>query len=209
MGVDLWITLEPVAELPEITVDALLDRYAVLLLDAYGVLVTSAGAVPGAAAFIARLNRAGKPYYVVTNDASRLAATSARRYQGFGLALDEPRFITSGQLLGPFFAREGLTGAACVVLGTADSVAYVERAGGRLVAADAPFDAGREVHLVCANPDLIYPSGIGFGIASDSVALVLEAALFGLDAVLVGTRISAAAGSVPAEVRPTYRLRAL
>jgi HAD superfamily hydrolase (TIGR01459 family) len=190
---------------PEITVDALIERYAVLLLDAYGVLVTSAGALPGAAALVDRLNDARKPYYVLTNDASRLPVTSARRYQRFGLAIDEPRFITSGQLLAPYFAQAGLTGAACVVLGTADSVAYVERAGGRVVMPEQSFDAvvicdesgfpfletvdavlsglfrafdaGHEVRLVCANPDLVYPSGVGFGIASGSVALVLEAAL--------------------------------
>ena len=176
-----------------------------LLLDAYGVLVNSAGALPGAADFIALLNRRAKPYYIVTNDASKLPATAARRYQGYGLPIDEARLITSGQLLGDHFAREGLTGARCVVLGPADSVTYVERAGGRpvppgeefdvLVVADESgfafletvdavlsalfraFDAGRRVHLVCPNPDLVYPSARGFGIASGSVAGMLEAAL--------------------------------
>jgi HAD superfamily hydrolase (TIGR01450 family) len=190
---------------PEITVDQLIERYAVLLLDAYGVLVSSAGALPGAADFIAGLNRRGTPYFILTNDASKLPATSARRYRGFGLAIDEARFITSGQLLEDHFAREGLTGARCVVLGPRDSVEYVERAGGRpvspatefdvLVVADESgfpfletvdgvlsalfraFDAGRTVHLVCPNPDLVYPSGNGFGIASGSVAGMLEAVL--------------------------------
>jgi HAD superfamily hydrolase (TIGR01450 family) len=191
--------------IPEISVDELLDRYAVLLLDAYGVLVTSGGPLPGAPRFIDRLNATSKPYYIVTNDASRLPETAARRYQGFGLAIDEARFITSGQLLVDYFSREGLRGAACVVLGPPDSRAYVERAGGRPVApaesfdavvicdesgfpflevVDAvlsalvrAFDAGRAIHLVCANPDLVYPQPAGFGIGSGSIALVLEAAL--------------------------------
>ncbi len=176
-----------------------------LLLDAYGVLVNSAGALPGAAELIALLNRRAKPYFILTNDASKLPATAARRYRGFGLAIDEARFITSGQLLADHFTREGLAGARCVVLGPADSVAYVEGAGGRpvppaadfdaLVVADESgfpfletvdavlsalfraFDAGRKVHLVCPNPDLVYPSADGFGIASGSVAGMLEAAL--------------------------------
>ena len=190
---------------PEITVDQLIERYAVLLLDAYGVLVNSDGALPGAVELIRLLNRRVKPYFIVTNDASKLPTTAARRYQRFGLAIDEARMITSGQLLADHFAREGLAGARCVVLGPADSVTYVEQAGGRpvspatefdvLVVADESgfpfletvdavlsalyhaFDAGRRVHLVCPNPDLVYPSARGFGIASGSVAAVLEAAL--------------------------------
>ena len=192
-------------EVPEITAEALIERDAVLLLDAYGVLVTSGGALPGARAFIERLHHARKPYYVLTNDASKLPATAARRYRGYGLAIDETRFITSGQLLAGFFARHRLAGARCAVLGPADSVAYVERAGGRpvapadgfdvLVVADESgfpfletvdatlsalfraFDAERDVRLVCPNPDLIYPTPTGVGLASGSIALVLESAL--------------------------------
>jgi HAD superfamily hydrolase (TIGR01450 family) len=191
--------------IPEISVDELLRRYEVLLLDAYGVIVTSGGPLPGAAAFVERLNADSKPYYIVTNDASRLPEAAARRYRGFGLAIDPSRFITSGQLLLDYFRRERLAGASCVVLGPADSRAYVERAGGVPVAPDATFDAvvlcdesgfpflelvdgvlsglvrafdaGRDVRLVCANPDLVYPKADGFGIASGSIALVLEAAL--------------------------------
>jgi hypothetical protein len=47
---------------PAITIAELIDRYAVLLLDAYGVLVHGGGALPGAVEFIERLNRSGKPY---------------------------------------------------------------------------------------------------------------------------------------------------
>ena len=55
--------------IPEITVEELMDRYAVLLLDAYGVLMHSSGALPGAVELIAELERRGKPFYVLTNDA--------------------------------------------------------------------------------------------------------------------------------------------
>lgn len=192
-------------DVPEVTVDELIDRYAVLLLDAYGVLVTSGSALPGAAAFVARLHRLDKPYFVLTNDASKLPATAAARFRRYGLAIDEARFITSGQLLPEYFAHHGLVGAPAVVLGTADSVVYVARAGGRpvspaeefdvVVAADESgfpfvetvdavlsalvrgFDAGRTLRLVCPNPDLVYPTPGGFGIASGTVALILEAAL--------------------------------
>jgi 4-nitrophenyl phosphatase len=99
--------------------------------------------------------------------------------------------ITAGGLLGPWFAAEKLGGAACLVLGTDDSRAYVERAGGRVLPLDPatdydvvavcddagfPFldgievamtvalrgvDRGRRPRLVLPNPDLIYPKGDG------------------------------------------------
>lgn len=191
---------------PAITIDEIIDRYAVLLLDGYGVLVHSSGALPGAADLIARLNRVGKRYYILTNDASKLPATAARRFQSYGLAIAADRFITSGSLLAGYFADHGLAGARSVVLGPEDSRRQVELAGGQVVPPADPFDVlvigdesgfpfvetvdraltalirkidrGESVRLVLPNPDLIYPAADGgFGIASGSVALVLEAAL--------------------------------
>lgn len=191
---------------PETTIDEIIDRYAVLLLDGYGVLVHSSGALPGAADLIARLKRVGKRYYILTNDASKLPATAARRYQSYGLAIAADRFITSGSLLAGYFADHGLAGARSVVLGPEDSRRQVELAGGQVVPPADPFDVlvigdesgfpfvetvdqvltalirkidrGESVRLVLPNPDLIYPAaGGGFGIASGSVALMLEAAL--------------------------------
>lgn len=188
---------------PEVTVDELLARYDGLLLDAYGVLVSSAGALPGAAALIARLNAERRPYLILTNDASKLPETGAARYRGFGLALDAERIVTSGSLLTRYFAAHGLRGAATTVLGGPDTVRYAELAGGLIVRADEPFtvlvvedfpspdlvdialttlfrriDAGERVHLVVPNPDVIYPSGPdAFGFASGAVTLMFEAAL--------------------------------
>ncbi len=65
--------------IPRTTFEQLAARYPVLLLDAYGVLVHSTGALPDAVARIAYLNRTGKPYFLLTNDASTLPAAAARR----------------------------------------------------------------------------------------------------------------------------------
>jgi HAD superfamily hydrolase (TIGR01459 family) len=188
---------------PEITVDELLARYEALLLDAYGVLVNSAGALPGAPELIARLNAGGRRYLVLTNDASKLPETGAARYRRFGLALEAERIVTSGGLLTGYFATHDLRGAATAVLGGADTIQYAEAAGGRIVPADERFtvlvleelpspdagdaalttlyrqiDAGARVHLVVPNPDLVYPSGAdAFGFASGAIALMFEAAL--------------------------------
>ena len=189
----------------DIAIDELIERYSAILFDAYGVLSYSVGALPGAAALIGRLNRLGKPYYVLTNDASALPETRARRYQAVGLAVSADRIITSGGLLRGYFAEHGLRGARCVVLGTADSAEYVRRAGGVVVDAGEAFDVvvvgdqsgfpfvegvnaaisalfrkidgGDAPRLLLPNPDLVYPDEGGFGMASGSVALILEAAL--------------------------------
>jgi len=169
----------------------LLDAYDAILLDAYGVLVTQSGPLPGAAELIDELGRRRRRFFVVTNDASRLPETVARRLVGFGLAVAAEQVITTGDLLAPWFAARGLAGAATLVLGTDDSRSYVARAGGVVVPGAAgddaeviavcddagypfldtlelaltiayrPSDAGAPLHLVLPNPDLIYPKGGG------------------------------------------------
>jgi ribonucleotide monophosphatase NagD (HAD superfamily) len=53
------------------TTDDLIDRYDVFLLDAYGVLVTTRGAIDGAYAYLDRLNGAGREWMFESNDAAR------------------------------------------------------------------------------------------------------------------------------------------
>jgi glycerol-1-phosphatase len=192
--------------IPEIAIEALIERYDNLLFDAYGVLVHAGGAMPGAPTLVDLLNRIGKPYCLITNDASKLPETAAIRYRRFGLDIAPERIVTSGDLLAGYFAAHHLSEARCAVLGTADSARYVQRAGGEIVPVDARFDVlvvadetgypllesvdsalnalfercdrGEPVHLVLPNPDLIYPRGThSFGIAAGSVALMIEAAL--------------------------------
>ena len=136
---------------PEVTVDDLLDRYDVFLLDAYGVLVNSVGPLPGATAFLGRLDREGKRWLLVSNDASRSVATTAARYRGFGLPVVAEQVLTSGALLSEYFAQEGLARSRCVVLGTDESKEYVRAAGGIVV---APGDDTAAICVVCGVYDL-------------------------------------------------------
>lgn len=189
------------------TVPELLDRYDVFFLDAYGVLVHTKGALPGAAELLGALRERGKRWVVLSNDASRLPSTTAKRYRGFGLDVGEEDVITSGSLLAGWLDDEGLAGSRCIVLGTDDSVRYVEQGGGEAVGFDDaraevvvvadddgyPFldgiervvttvcrrlDGGEPVRLVLPNPDRIYPKDERtYGLASGSVALVIESAL--------------------------------
>jgi len=171
------------------------------------VLVSSAGALPGAAAFLGRLASAGRPYLLVSNDASRLPSTTAARYQRFGLPVTVDRILTSGMLLAEHFVAHGLAGAPTIVLGSRDSETYVRDAGGVVVphgddratvvvAADDdgyPFletinevvtvllrrlGRGERTHLVLPNPDLVFPSGPdAFGITAGAIAVTLESVM--------------------------------
>jgi len=192
--------------IPKIAIDNVIERYDVLLFDAYGVLVHFSGAMPGAADLIRRLNQIRKPYYILTNDASKLPTTAASRYQGYGLDIEASRILTSGGLLKDYFKTHGLAGARCVVLGPEDSCRYVKRAGGQIVGANHNFnviviadergypfletidqaftslcrqiDEGQDVQLLLPNPDLIYPKADqGIGFTAGSIAGIYENAL--------------------------------
>jgi HAD superfamily hydrolase (TIGR01459 family) len=186
----------------------LCDRYDGFLLDAFGVLVDGRAALPGAAAFLAELARRGLPYSIVTNDASRRSETNAARFRRFGLDVEPERFLSSGDLIAPHFAAHGLAGARCLVLGTDDSRRFVTDAGGHVCPIDPAgtydavivcdddgfpfldgmnaalsvlfraFDAGRDIHMLLPNPDVVYPAGDGaYGFTSGAIALLLEEGL--------------------------------
>jgi len=173
------------------TTRELLDRYAGILLDVYGVLLDAGGPLPGARELIAELDRRGTPFAIVTNDASRSIATYVQRFARFGLPIAGERIVTSGSLLPGYLAAKSLTGARVCVLGTDDSAEYVRAGGGNVVPLahgldldvlavcdDAGFEflpglewafsavvraieAGRPATLVLPNPDLVYPKSPG------------------------------------------------
>ncbi|MCH8310786.1 MAG: HAD-IA family hydrolase [Chloroflexi bacterium] len=189
----------------ETTMQALVERYPVILFDSFGVLASSNAVLPGAVELIAELNLTGKTYFVLTNDASALPESRSLNYAKLNLTIQPDQIITSGGLLSRYFAEENLQGLRCVVLGPEDSIRYVEEAGGEVVRFGDSFDAvvigdqsgfpfletmdqvmtdlfskidtGENVRLILPNPDLIYPDGDGFGFASASIALLFESAL--------------------------------
>ena len=141
------------------TIGDLLERYDGVLLDAYGVLVDARGLLPGAAELITELKRRAKPFAIVTNDASRSAATYLARFARMGIEFDDPaRIVTSGSLLPGYFRDRGLAGARTCVLGTEDSLAYVREGGG------LPIDIGPGMELdalaVCDDSGTPFVAGI-------------------------------------------------
>lgn len=171
------------------SVTEIIERYPLLCLDAYGVLVTSSGALDGAREFIRKLNARAHPYFVLTNDASRTPESAAHFYQACGLDIDASRVLTAGLTIEP--ALRDLKRPRCFVFGTNDTRSHVERGGGLALEFDPALDCdvvvvgddggfdfftaasavisslhrqineGRKVQLLLANSDLLYPRGPG------------------------------------------------
>jgi ribonucleotide monophosphatase NagD (HAD superfamily) len=180
----------------------LLARYDGFLVDAYGVLNDSTGALPGAASLVAALR---KPWLLLTNDASRLPATIAARLTRFGVPVAAEQVCSSGTLIAPWFAANRLHGRPTTVLGTEESRVLVAAAGGAVVEPGAPteivvvaddagypfletveatinactraLDAGTPLRLLLPNPDLLYPRADGVGLTAGAVAVLIETAL--------------------------------
>ncbi|MEM7677663.1 MAG: HAD-IA family hydrolase, partial [Myxococcota bacterium] len=122
-----------VSSIPVTSIGDLVEKYEAILLDAYGVLIDGQGALAGAPEMIAALNTQKFPYWVVTNDASRLPSSASKRYGALGLNIDKERIITAGSLLSGHFSQNGWQGKPCLVIGPPDSAAYVRNAGGEVI----------------------------------------------------------------------------
>src|SRR3569623_2232125 len=81
------------------TTRALLEQYAGMLLDVYGVLMDARGPLPGAAELLAHLEATAPPSAIVTNAASRSPTTYTARFALHGMNDPSDRFVTSGSLL--------------------------------------------------------------------------------------------------------------
>ena len=128
---------------PEVSILDLIQRHDLLIFDAYGVLVRSDGALPGAPELIAHLNAHHVPYLILTNDASRSIPVAAAQYKSFGLDVDEAHVVTSSSLIVPFVQRHDLIGRPVLALGEGHALDYIKQSGARQIApgAGAHFDA--------------------------------------------------------------------
>lgn len=193
--------------IPYIDRTTLFERYDGLLLDAFGVLVDKQGPLPGAIDLIDTMNAEDKPYFILTNSASRLPETMEQHYQQQGLKIPLERIISSGMLLQAHFREQNLIGARTLVLGPENAQEYARRCGGEVVSdtdgevdvvviADQAgydlleqmnrtmslilrqIDAGKAPHLVLCNPDIIYPISAGqYGFTAGGLAAMLNAIL--------------------------------
>jgi HAD superfamily hydrolase (TIGR01450 family) len=108
---------------------SIIDRYKIIFFDAFGVIKTYQGLVPGVEKTFDYLAAEKKEFYIVTNDASRSPAQLAESYHKMGLkAITADRIISSGMLTKEYLDLKVLDGIVAY-LGTTDSAHYIESSG--------------------------------------------------------------------------------
>jgi HAD superfamily hydrolase (TIGR01450 family) len=108
---------------------SIIDRYKVIFFDAFGVLKTYKGLLPGIERTFDYLEQQNKKYYIVTNDASRSPAQLAESYNTKGLlAITPDRIISSGMLTKDYLDLKVNDGIVAY-LGTPDSAHYIDSSG--------------------------------------------------------------------------------
>jgi HAD superfamily hydrolase (TIGR01459 family) len=124
------------------TPEALVLGYEGFLLDAYGVLNDGAGSLAIGQALMGHIHRAGKPFAIVTNDASRSPSDLAARFAAMGYSIAAAQIVTAGDMLTAHLQTlAGDHAMRAVVLGTAASRAYASAGGVALATLSEGADA--------------------------------------------------------------------
>lgn len=105
------------------------SRYDVVFFDAYGVLKTSNGLIPGIIETFDHLVESETEFYILTNDASRGPKSLADSYHAEGLHhITEDKIISSGMLARDYLKLKVKNGTVAY-LGTDESAHYLEETG--------------------------------------------------------------------------------
>ena len=108
---------------------SIIDKYEVIFFDAFGVIKTYQGLVPGIENTFSYLQDQKKEYYIVTNDASRNPVQLAESYHKKGLmAITPDRIVSSGMLTKEYLDLKVDDGIVAY-LGTPESSHYIESSG--------------------------------------------------------------------------------
>lgn len=107
----------------------ILEKYKVIFFDAFGVLKSYNGLVPGIEKTFALIEELNKEYYIVTNDASRSPTQLAEAYHKMGLyAIRHDRIVSSGMLAKEYLDLKVNDGIVAY-LGTRNSAHYIDNSG--------------------------------------------------------------------------------
>ncbi|MEZ0540924.1 TIGR01459 family HAD-type hydrolase [Fibrella arboris] len=106
----------------------LIDQYKAVFFDAYGVLKNAHGLIPGVDRTINALIQTEKPFYVLTNDASRSPEQLADSYTRLGLPLVTADRIVSSGMLAREYLQLKVSHGTVAYLGTDTSAHYIENA---------------------------------------------------------------------------------
>lgn len=114
------LVIEPFAEIAQ--------RYQVFFFDAFGVIKNSQGLIPNINDTFAYLQEQQKPFYILTNDASRSPQQLAESYWRMGLMDITPDNIISSGMLAREYLELKVNHGTVAYLGTEDSAHYIETA---------------------------------------------------------------------------------
>lgn len=100
----------------------LIDRFDLILFDAYGVLNRPTVPIEGAAMALERVRQSGTPFLVVSNNSSDRPEGVRRKLQDMGISLPLSQIVTSGMAVKPFIADSPYRDRPYLLIGTPDSV---------------------------------------------------------------------------------------
>ena len=164
------------------------------LTDMDGVLVHEQSALPGAAEFIAELQRCGRPFLVLTNNSIFTPRDLSARLSRAGIELPEQAIWTSALATARFLAEQS-PGASAYVIGEAGLTSAMHQEGFILSDTDVEFVVlgetrtysfeaitrairlvGQGAKFIATNPDVPGPSAEGPLPATGAVAAMITAA---------------------------------
>jgi 4-nitrophenyl phosphatase len=99
------------------TAMASLDAIRSFILDMDGVLYRARKPLPGAREFLARLDRTGTPFLLVTNNGTRTPGQYVARLAEMGIAIEPERLLTSAQATARYLACLAPPGTRMFVIG--------------------------------------------------------------------------------------------
>jgi HAD superfamily hydrolase (TIGR01450 family) len=108
---------------------SIIDQYNIIFFDAFGVIKTHQGLVPGIEKTFDYLKQQNKEYYIVTNDASRSPVHLAGAYHKLGLTAITPDHIVSSGMLTKEYLDLKVQDGIVAYLGTESSAHYIESSG--------------------------------------------------------------------------------
>lgn len=108
---------------------SVVEKYKIIFFDAFGVIKSYEGLVPGIEKTFDYLKQQNKEYYIVTNDASRSPKELAATYHRLGLdAITHDLIISSGMLAKEYLDLKVNDGIVAY-LGTQSSAHYIDSSG--------------------------------------------------------------------------------
>ncbi len=108
---------------------SIIDKYDIIFFDAFGVIKTYEGLLPGIERTFDYLLSKGKEYYIVTNDASRSPVQLAESYHRSGLTVITPERIISSGMLTKEYLDLKVDDGIVAFLGTPESSHYIDSTG--------------------------------------------------------------------------------